>query len=213
MIVLSTVTLGIYAAFWWYFINRELRDLGRARNSTELGDSPTLSVLAVTLGALILVPPWVSTYNTCKRIQAAQRLSGERELLNGWIALVLFVLILISFIPFAFGYMQSELNKVWRNPELTDPLTPGLPHPGAQTPIPSTAAHATATAAQMPGAGSASPPSGQPVAPATEEATTSIAPATEQTSPAATPDWYPDPWSQARLRYWDGDSWTGHTAD
>ena len=25
-------------------------------------------------------------------------------------------------------------------------------------------------------------------------------------------DWYPDPWLQARLRYWDGNAWTGHTA-
>jgi hypothetical protein len=26
-------------------------------------------------------------------------------------------------------------------------------------------------------------------------------------------DWYPDPWLHARLRYWDGNAWTGHTAD
>jgi Protein of unknown function (DUF2510) len=24
--------------------------------------------------------------------------------------------------------------------------------------------------------------------------------------------WYPDPWRQSRLRYWDGQQWTGHTA-
>jgi uncharacterized RDD family membrane protein YckC len=27
-----------------------------------------------------------------------------------------------------------------------------------------------------------------------------------------TPDWYPDPTGQARLRYWDGRGWTSHTA-
>lgn len=26
------------------------------------------------------------------------------------------------------------------------------------------------------------------------------------------PDWYADPWLQARIRYWDGNAWTGHTA-
>ena len=133
VIVLSTITLFVYAWFWWYFINRELRDLGRARGSTELGDNPTLSVLAVSLGALIIVPPFVSAYNTCKRIQAAQRLGGEREPLNGWLALALFAAMFFVYIPFAFGYIQSELNKVWRNQELTDPLSPELIHPGAMT--------------------------------------------------------------------------------
>jgi sporulation-control protein spo0M len=26
-------------------------------------------------------------------------------------------------------------------------------------------------------------------------------------------DWYPDPWLKARLRYWDGNAWTGHVAE
>ena len=28
----------------------------------------------------------------------------------------------------------------------------------------------------------------------------------------APPDWYADPYRQARLRYWDGARWTEHTA-
>jgi hypothetical protein len=140
VIVLSTVTLFVYAWFWWYFINRELRDLGRARGSTELGDNPGLSVLAVSLGSLVLVPPFVSLYGTSKRVQAAQRLTGEREQLNGWLLLVLTVLWVVTttlLIPFMFGYVQSELNKVWRNQEVTDPIAPGLLHPGAQAAVPS----------------------------------------------------------------------------
>jgi hypothetical protein len=34
-------------------------------------------------------------------------------------------------------------------------------------------------------------------------------PAAAQTAP---PGWYDDPWRQARLRYWDGTAWSGHTA-
>ena len=29
--VLVVITLAIYLVFWWYFINRELADLGRAK--------------------------------------------------------------------------------------------------------------------------------------------------------------------------------------
>ena len=121
------VTLFVYAWFWWYFINREMRDLGQARGTDELGDNPTLSALAVSLGSLIIVPPFVSFYRTCKRIQAAQRIAlGQRELqrLGGAGAAHLGSRITL-FIPFVFGYIQSELNKVWRDPKVTDPLTPG----------------------------------------------------------------------------------------
>ena len=38
--VLAVITLAIYLVFWWYFINRELADLGRALGTSELGDSP-----------------------------------------------------------------------------------------------------------------------------------------------------------------------------
>ena len=33
-------------------------------------------------------------------------------------------------------------------------------------------------------------------------------------APGAVPaGWHSDPWLRARLRYWDGNEWTGHTAD
>ena len=76
--LLPIITIGIYFFFWWYFIHRELRDLGRAKNTNELGDSPGTSLLAVTLGALIIVPALVSIYRGFKRVQAAQRLWPAR---------------------------------------------------------------------------------------------------------------------------------------
>jgi hypothetical protein len=57
-----------------------------------------------------------------------------------------------------------------------------------------------------PGAATASM-RGNPFAPASASAQT---PAPAQAGPP--PDWYDDPWRQARLRYWDGTTWTGHTA-
>ena len=46
-----------------------------------------------------------------------------------------------------------------------------------------------------------------PFVPASAPAQT---PAPAQGAPP--PGWYDDPWRQARLRYWDGTAWTGHTA-
>lgn len=109
--LLPFVTFFIYFWVWYYRINREMRDLGRARNTDELGDSPGTSLLATTLGALIIVPAVISQYNTAKRIQAAQRITGVEPQLNGWLGLVMFLLIS----PVFYAYEQSELNKVWRS--------------------------------------------------------------------------------------------------
>lgn len=107
--LLPFITLLIYLFFWWYYINRELKDFGKAKGSTELGDSPGKSVLAITLGALIIVPAILSTINTFKRVQAAQRLAGI-DPLNGWIGLILYVVLSPAF----YAYMQSGLNNLWR---------------------------------------------------------------------------------------------------
>ena len=109
VIVLELVTLGIYGFFWWYFIHRELRDYGRAKGTTELGTSPGRSLLAITLGLLIIVPAIISIFRGFKRVQAAQRLNGI-EPINGWIGLILFLV----FYPALMGYMQSGLNPVWQ---------------------------------------------------------------------------------------------------
>jgi hypothetical protein len=125
--LLPFVTIGIYYFVWYYKINREMADLGRARGKTdELGDSPGKSLLATTLGALIIVPALVSTYNTAKRIQATERLNGIQPL-NGWLALVMYLLIA----PVFWAYEQSELNKVWQQagqtPQVEAPETTPVP--------------------------------------------------------------------------------------
>jgi Domain of unknown function (DUF4234) len=106
--LLPIITIAIYYFYWWYQINRELRDYGRAKSTDELGTSPGSSLLAVTLGALVIVPALVSTYRGFKRVQAAQRLN-DLEPLNGWIGLVLYILLTPAF----FAYVQSGLNNVW----------------------------------------------------------------------------------------------------
>jgi hypothetical protein len=121
VVIFSVITLGIYGAFWWYFINREMRDLGRARNTRDLGDSPGMSVLALTLGALVIVPAVMTVIGTCRRIQTSQRLAGRRDVMSGWMLLILYLLAIVVIVPFALGYMQSELNKVWRTAGVVEP--------------------------------------------------------------------------------------------
>ena len=106
--VLSVVTLGIYLVCWWYFINRELADLGRARGTEELGDSPTKSTLALFPGALIIVPALWTTVTTFQRVQKAQSITGQNPI-NGWLGLVLYIVLS----PAMYAYMQSGLNSVW----------------------------------------------------------------------------------------------------
>jgi hypothetical protein len=118
--LLPIVTLGIYHLVWWYRINRELRDYGRAKGY-DLGQNPTNSLLALFPGGLIVVPALITYWRGTKRIQGAAQISG-RERVNGWIALILYIVLS----PAYWAYLQISLNDVWRAE--ADPL-PGQPLP------------------------------------------------------------------------------------
>jgi Domain of unknown function (DUF4234) len=120
--LLPIVTLGIYGLVWWYRINRELRDYGQAKGY-DLGQNPTNSLLALVPGFLIIVPPLVTYWRGTKRVMGASRLAGK-EPLNGWIAIILYILIPPAF----WAYIQVSLNDVWR--QEADPL-PGQELPAA----------------------------------------------------------------------------------
>jgi cbb3-type cytochrome oxidase subunit 3 len=99
---LSIVTIGIYYFVWWYKINNEMKNYG-------IEVDPTKAVLAITLGAFILVPPYVSVYNTADRILKAQTKSGAADRIAPIIGLILMFVFSLA-IPV---YYQSQLNKVW----------------------------------------------------------------------------------------------------
>jgi hypothetical protein len=90
---------------WWYKINDEARHF-LADESID----PALSVLAVTIGALVVVPPFISIYGTSARVARMQARAGfpDGARASPWIALLL---------TFVFGlnrlYLQVELNRIW----------------------------------------------------------------------------------------------------
>jgi hypothetical protein len=122
----------VYIPFFWYRINKELKQLGEARG-IDLGSSPGTSAAAWFPGAFVLVPPYWTTYTTGERVKNAQMATGRKDWWEGWIGLV--VLFLLP--PLVFGFIQDQLNKVWQNLGVPTPyekqtLPPGPGYYGQQ---------------------------------------------------------------------------------
>jgi hypothetical protein len=105
--LLAIVTLGIYYLVWYYKVNRELRD------AAGIDVGPIVALLAITVGWVIIVPPFVSWYRTFQRIQQAQRQAGLTSEANPILGFILYVIALF-FLPLELLYGQDELNKLWR---------------------------------------------------------------------------------------------------
>ena len=107
--LLALVTLGIYYLVWYYKTNRELADYG-------FGDNPWLSVLAISLGGFLVVPPFVSMWRFYKRIRGAQETAGlqEHERISHVLGFVLY-LVALFFLPIELAYAQQHLNRLWRH--------------------------------------------------------------------------------------------------
>jgi hypothetical protein len=74
VIGLSLITIGIYGIFHYYYVNKELAELGKARGTTELGENPMMSVLAIVPGAILIIPAFVSVWNTWQRQNKARQM-------------------------------------------------------------------------------------------------------------------------------------------
>jgi heme/copper-type cytochrome/quinol oxidase subunit 2 len=111
--LLAIVTFGVYYFVWYYRINRELRDYGRAMGAAGLGNSPFVSLLAVTVGWILLVPPFVSMFRTFERIATAQQVAGIGREASPLLGILLYLLA-FHFLPVELPYAQIELNKIWQ---------------------------------------------------------------------------------------------------
>jgi hypothetical protein len=118
---LPMITLGIYTLFWYFKINGEAK-----RYLRDPSINPGSSLLAITLGGFLIVPPYMSVHGTAERILRMQQNANVAEPINPTLAVVLM---------FCFGlhtfYLQSNLNKVWDAHRLAmpaaAPVAPPLP--------------------------------------------------------------------------------------
>jgi hypothetical protein len=124
---LPLITLGIYTFVWYYKINDEAR--------RYLGDDtirPGISVLALTLGWILLLPPFISIYRTAERVRRMQEHAGIASRIESILALVA-----VFFFSLWTLYMQEMLNRIWDaylnvgpSPQpVTSPPVPPPPHP------------------------------------------------------------------------------------
>jgi hypothetical protein len=122
---LSFITFGIYWWWWYYTINDELRRFERDDTIR-----PGIALLAVTLGWFLIVPPFISMYNTSLHVVKDQQRLGIQQQLSPAINVIL-----LLFIGIATGiYTQEHLNRVWdaaRGTALPPPAPGALPPPPA----------------------------------------------------------------------------------
>jgi uncharacterized protein DUF4234 len=122
---LSIITFGIYWLVWYYKINDEIR-----RYEKDETVSPGRSLLAVTLGIFLIVPPFIAVYNTSLHIVRMEQRAGIQQELSPALNVLLFLVVAVGIGM----YSQEHLNRVWgAAPESTgQSLTPAMPSPAPQ---------------------------------------------------------------------------------
>jgi Domain of unknown function (DUF4234) len=111
---LAIVTFGLYYVLWYGIRNSELNDFGEAIGEGEnpLHVSPFVALLAITVGGILIVPPFVSQWRFYKRIGRAQELVGLDARISHVTGILLFTLAFFL-LPFEIAYAQHHLNRLW----------------------------------------------------------------------------------------------------
>jgi hypothetical protein len=78
--VASLVTFNLYAIFWYYKVNREMRDYGCEHGDDGLTRSkPWHSVLAITVGCPLVIPVLVTYVRCVGRLQDIEQIATGRS--------------------------------------------------------------------------------------------------------------------------------------
>jgi len=101
---LSIITFGIYWFYWYYKINDEIRRFQKDDNVR-----PGIALLAVTLGWLIIVPPFISVYNTSLHVVQMEKRAGIQQELSPALNVILLMVVTVG----VGMYSQEHLNRIW----------------------------------------------------------------------------------------------------
>jgi fatty acid desaturase len=104
--ILSIVTFGLGTLLWTYELNIDAKLL-RGNEKWK----PVLSFLAVSLGALLIVPPLVTHWRTWSRVREA---TGADDMGGGGLQFCFCFVPLVNIVYW--GYLQSKLNRAIRSP-------------------------------------------------------------------------------------------------
>jgi hypothetical protein len=156
---LALITFGIYGVVWYYKINDEARRFLR-----DEAIRPGIAVLAVLLGWIVIVPPFISYYRTAERIGRMQESVGIQQRIIPILGLLSALILGLHHV-----YDQSELNKVWdaatsatrSGAPLPPSSVPAVPPPPPVPNQPPTAPF-TPPGPEEPSAGPATPPADTP---------------------------------------------------
>ena len=107
--LIGIVTLKIYHFVWYYMINREIRD----HSGDEIKVDPVVSVLAITLGILVVIPALVSFYRTAHRVRLVQKKVGAAKTISPILGLLLGAISFFNLLNFYMPYLQSQINSAW----------------------------------------------------------------------------------------------------
>lgn len=118
---LSVITLGIYFFYWYYKVNDDIR-----RYEHDQTVRPGIALLCVTLGWFLIVPPFISVYNTSLHVVKMEERAGITAPLSPALNVVLLIVLSVGIGM----YTQEHLNRVWDRGvgvAATPPPMPAMP--------------------------------------------------------------------------------------
>jgi Domain of unknown function (DUF4234) len=133
VIGLGIITLGIYLIFWYFYVNKEMAEIGRTRQTDLAGTNPALSVVAVTLGSFVLVPAIISSYMAWYRLQQASRMTGTQEAFGPNVGYLLYLIPIVNL--YALYAFQENMNNILAAQGGGGALAAGAAIPQAEQPV------------------------------------------------------------------------------